>query len=429
MESRSRGEGKTESDLGKEQRPIERILCPLISAALLLLLLIAVLQACQSSGTGTSADTEITVYKTGYCFDTVITLTAYTSRMESETASQILEDALLLCQEYEAKYLDRFGEESEIGAINATQRQIFSENIEAGYEISDDEIVESPEDQTESNNDTDDEAVQKNDKEHSIELKTGTETGYTYEVSDICRDLIEVGLYYYELSNGSFDLTVTPLSDLWNVTDEDFTVPTSEQVAEAKSLVGSDRVTLSGNTLTLGEGQQLNFGGIAKGYMCEVLRQYFTENGLSHVIVNLGGNVFVMGGEEGYTVAVANPLSEDYAAAVFISDGYVVTSGIYERGQEVDGVWYHHIIDPATGYPVDTEIVSATVVMDISDHPDSAVAWHSDVLSTMFVLTKTQEGAYALWQQLKADEKYEELSQVILVLEDGTVTVWNESDQ
>lgn len=415
--------------MGGRLKPIERILCPLISAVLLLLLLIAVLQACQSSGTGTSADTEITVYKTGYCFDTVITLTAYTSRMESETASQILEDALLLCQEYEAKYLDRFDEESEIGAINAAQRQIFSENIEVGYEISDDEIVESPDDQTDSNNDTDDKAVQKNDKEHSIELKAGTETGYTYEVSDICHDLIEVGLYYYELSNGSFDLTVTPLSDLWNVTDEDFTVPTSEQVAEAKSLVGSDRVTLSGNTLTLGEGQQLNFGGIAKGYMCEVLRQYFTENGLSHVIVNLGGNVFVMGGEEGYTVAVANPLSEDYAAAVFISDGYVVTSGIYERGQEVDGVWYHHIIDPATGYPADTEIVSATVVMDISDHPDSTVAWHSDVLSTMFVLTKTQEGAYDLWQRLKADEKYEELSQVILVLEDGTVTVWNESDQ
>ncbi|MCD7737437.1 MAG: FAD:protein FMN transferase [Lachnospiraceae bacterium] len=325
---------------------------------------------------------EITVYKTGYCFDTVITLTAYTSREDSEQAAQILEDALLLCQEYEAKYLDRFDEESEIGAVNTAQRQALSE-----------------------------------------------ETLQSYEISDVCRELTEAGLYYYDLSDGSFDLTVTPLSDLWNVTDEDFRVPTEEQIAEAKALVGSDRVKLSGNTLTLGPGQQLDFGGIAKGYMCEVLRQFFTENNLPHVIVNFGGNVFVMGGEEDCTVAVVNPLSEEYAATVSLSDGYVVTSGIYERGQEADGVWYHHIIDPATGYPADTEIVSATVVMDISVDPDSGVAWHSDALSTMFVLTKTQEGADELWQRLKADEDYAALSQVILVRKDGAVIFFDENDE
>ncbi len=374
MKSRSEEKRKAGTDSGKRKRVTGRILHRETLAVLVVILLIVVMQACQSSNFGTSSDMEITVYKTGYCFDTVITLTAYTSQTKSETASQILEDALLLCQEYEAKYLDRFDLESEVGAINAAQRQ-------------------------------------------------------KVELSDICRDLVEAGLYYYELSDGAFDLTIAPLSDLWNVTDEDFTVPTEEQIAEAKTLVGSDRVTLSGNTLTLGEGQQLNFGGIAKGYMCEALRQYFTENGLSHVIVNLGGNVFVMGREEGYTVAVANPLSEDYAATVSISDGYVVTSGIYERGQEIDGVWYHHIIDPVTGYPVDTEIVSATVVMDTSDHPDSAVAWHSDALSTMFVLAKTQEDADDLWQRLKADENYDVLSQVILIMEDGTVTVLNESDE
>ncbi len=372
----------------------------ILSVLVLIILMIIFLLVRQDSGTGNSSDTEITVYKTGYCFDTVITLTAYTSREESEAASQILEDALLLCQEYETKYLDRFDEKSEVGAINAAQRQAISKEGIIG------DVV--------------DDALTTNE-----EAAAGMTAESIYEVSDICRDLIKVGLYYYELSNGSFDLTITPLSDLWNVTDEDFTVPSTEQITEAKSLVGSDRVTLSGNTLTLGEGQQLNFGGIAKGYMCEVLRRYFTENNLSHVIVNLGGNVFVMGGEEGYTVAVANPLSEDYAATISLSDGYVVTSGIYERGQEADGVWYHHIIDPATGYPADTEIVSATVVMDTADHPDSTVAWHSDVLSTMFVLTKTQEGAYDLWQRLKADENYDVLSQVILVLEDGTVVVFD----
>ncbi len=379
----------------------ERILHLKIMAGLLLVLLLGLfLWFHQNSGTAISSDTEITVYKTGYCFDTVITLTAYTSQAESEAASQILEDALLLCQEYEVKYLDRFDEESEVGAINAAQRQAISEE-ETIDDVTDNDIT------------TNDGSA------------TGMTAKYIYEVSDICRELIEVGLYYYEISGGSFDLTIAPLSDLWDVTNENFTVPAEGQIAEAKTLVGSDRVTLSGNTLTLGEGQQLNFGGIAKGYMCEVLRQYFTENGLSHVIVNLGGNVFVMGGEEGYAVAVTNPLSEDYAATVSLSDGYVVTSGIYERGQEVDGVWYHHIIDPATGYPADTEIVSATVVMDTADNLDSDVAWHSDALSTMFVLTKTQEDAYSLWQQLKADESYNVLSQVILVLEDGTVTVFD----
>ncbi|MCD7862061.1 MAG: FAD:protein FMN transferase [Lachnospiraceae bacterium] len=386
-----------------------KILPVLLIMLLVLSLLITFWMVWKNSGTGVTSDTEITVYKTGYCFDTVITLTAYTSQAESDETSQILEDALLLCQEYEAKYLDRFDENSEIGAINAAQRQAISEEEPDG--AADEEADE-----------TDDDATTGGESEAAVMAE------YTYEISDICRDLIEAGLYDYELSGGFFDLTITPLSDLWNVTDEDFTVPSVEQIAQAMSLVGSNRVSLSGNTLTLGEGQQLNFGSIAKGYMCEVLRQYFTEHGLTHVIVNLGGNVFVMGGEEGYTVAVTNPLSENYAGTVSLSDGYVVTSGIYERGQEVDGVWYHHIIDPATGYPADTEIVSATVVMDTSDYPDSAAAWHSDALSTMFVLAGTQESAEDLWRRLKVDENYDVLSQVILVLEDGTVIVWSESD-
>ncbi|MCD8326601.1 MAG: FAD:protein FMN transferase [Lachnospiraceae bacterium] len=374
----------------------------LIGILLFLLFLFAIIfrQPDRGGGADTSSDTEITVYKTGYCFDTVITLTAYTSQGESGRAAQILEDALLLCQEYEATYLDRFDEESEVGAINAAQRQESDAGASGAEE---------------------DEAS--DDRVDDANGNTGN-AGHSYELSEVCRDLVEIGLYYYHVSDGAFDLTITPLSDLWNVTDEDFTVPAAEQVAEAKALVGSDSVTLSGNVLTIGAGQQLNFGGIAKGYMCETLRQYFIEKGLLHVIVNLGGNVFVMGGGDGYTVAVANPLSGDYAATVVLSDGYVVTSGIYERGQEADGVWYHHIINPSTGYPADTEIVSATVVMDTAVDQDSDVAWHSDALSTMFVLAKTQKGADVLWQRLKEKEDYDVLSQVILVMEDGTVVTF-----
>ncbi|MCD7806892.1 MAG: FAD:protein FMN transferase [Lachnospiraceae bacterium] len=374
------------------------------AAGLAVLLLMVFLLIYQNSGAVETSGTEITVYKTGYCFDTIVTLTAYTSQSESEEASQILEDALLLCQEYEAKYLDRFDETSEVGAINAAQKRAISE----------DEIT----------GDVTDHAVAADGRS-----ETAMMAEYSYEVSDVCRDLTEVGLYYYELSEGTFDLTITPLSDLWNVTEEDFSLPSAEQVAEAKALVGSERVSLSGSILTLGEGQQLNFGGIAKGYMCEVLRQFFVENDLSHVIVNLGGNVFIMGSEDDYTVAIADPFSENYAATVSLREGYVVTSGIYERGQEIEGVWYHHIIDPSTGYPVDTEIVSATVVMDTSGDPDSAVAWHSDVLSTIFVLTRTQEGAKAFWQRLKAQEGYQVLSQVLLVMEDGTVIILDESSE
>ncbi|MCD8069529.1 MAG: FAD:protein FMN transferase, partial [Lachnospiraceae bacterium] len=273
-----------------------RILRLEILSVLLLILLILFLIIRQNSGTGTSSNTEITVYKTGYCFDTVVTLTAYTSREDSERAAQLLEDALLLCQEYEAKYLDRFDEESEIGAINAAQKQALTEEAGAdGTHVSVQALTEEAgadgthvNVQAQSGGSTADGAA-----DRTVENKTS----YSYELSDICRELVVTGLFYYHFSDGAFDLTIAPLSDLWNVTSEDFTVPTKERVEEAKTLVGSDRVTLTGNTLTLGEGQQLNFGGIAKGYMCEVLRQYFTENGLSHVIVNLGGNVFVMGGE------------------------------------------------------------------------------------------------------------------------------------
>ena len=118
-------------------------------------------------------------------------------------------------------------------------------------------------------------------------------------------------------------------------------------------------------------------GAVAKGYIADKLAEYFKEKGVDNVIIDLGGNVEVLGE---YTVGIRNPSSPDEVfATIKLKDKSAVTSGAYQRYFEYEGKRYHHIIDPRTGYSSRSGIASVTVI--------SPSSMHADALSTaIFIL-------------------------------------------
>jgi len=199
------------------------------------------------------------------------------------------------------------------------------------------------------------------------------------EVSDETIEIIERSLYFSDLTNGKFDITICPVSSLWDFKNQ--VIPSKDEIAEALKNVDYEAIEIKGNLVNLG-GKKIDLGGIAKGYIADKLKDYLLNNGANKGIVNLGGNVVVFGKE--YRVGIKKPFSEDIAAVLLIKDKSAVTSGIYERYIEKDGEIYHHIIDTETGYGVENELASVTVVGDSS--------LDCDALSTVCMLMGKEKG-------------------------------------
>lgn len=187
--------------------------------------------------------------------------------------------------------------------------------------------------------------------------------------ADLSPDTAAVLSAALELSRstgGAFDATIYPVMHAWGFYGDSFTVPTAEQLAAATALTDSRRVSVSGNTFTLGDGQKLDPGGIAKGYAADELVRLFGTYGIDCGIISLGGNVAAFGQKPGggqWKTAVQNPDgSDDYLGIISLTDVSIVTSGAYRRNFTVDGVTYHHIMDPHTGRPAETDLLSVTVV-------------------------------------------------------------------
>lgn len=191
------------------------------------------------------------------------------------------------------------------------------------------------------------------------------------QVSPDTAELLRRTLALYEETGGIFDPTVYPLMELWGFVSKDYHVPTEEELAAALALVGSERVSIDGDGfVTLGEGQAIDLGGIAKGYTSQRLMQIFRDCGVSSAMVTLGGNVQCLGikpnGKQ-WNIAVRDPFgqdSSDYVAIVRIEDEAIITSGGYERffDDPETGRRYQHILDPATGYPVESGLSSVSIV-------------------------------------------------------------------
>lgn len=178
--------------------------------------------------------------------------------------------------------------------------------------------------------------------------------------------VLRAALTAQELTGGAFDPTMLPLMELWGFTTGEYAVPDDAELSSALALTGRGRVTLEGERVSLAEGTQLDFGGIAKGYASDRVIDLMRSMGAESAIVTLGGNVQTLGskpGGEAWRIAIRDP--EDAAenlGVVSVRDMAVVTSGGYERYFEADGKSYHHIIDPATGRPAESGLVSVTII-------------------------------------------------------------------
>ncbi|EKZ9487250.1 FAD:protein FMN transferase [Enterobacter hormaechei] len=166
----------------------------------------------------------------------------------------------------------------------------------------------------------------------------------------------------------AFNLAIGPLVKRWKIGFKGDSVPPAEELAALLALTSPSEVCLdeeAGSVFLTRPGMEIDLGAIAKGYIADRVRDYLRKAGETAGLINLGGNVQTLGSPEGgWTVGLKKPFSEGQAlvGALVVSDKSVVTSGTYERYFERDGKRYHHILDPRTGYPLDNELDSVTVI-------------------------------------------------------------------
>lgn len=239
-----------------------------------------------------------------------------------------------------------------------------------------------------------------------------------------CRDA-------YALSGGLLDVTMGAVTSLWDFSAEEPQAPEAGAVEEALRHVGLwEELQIEpsadggdGWELRKGDpGMMLDLGAVAKGYIADRTASYLAQNGVARAILNFGGNVVFLGEKEdgsAWSCGIEDPSegqSEDLiqdrgivgtvrAAAGGAGQVSVVTSGTYERCFEQDSVLYHHVLDPRTGYPVETDLLSATVI-----GPSSETC---DILSTTCLLLGSEEGLALI----EAQDGYE----AVLILHGGAV--------
>ncbi|MGN0291097.1 MAG: FAD:protein FMN transferase [Lachnospiraceae bacterium] len=226
--------------------------------------------------------------------------------------------------------------------------------------------------------------------------------------------LLERSLELYESTDGAFDITIYPLMEEWGFTTGVYQVPEKSRIEELGKKVNASLIEYEKGKkmLSLPEGVQIDFGGIAKGYASSRVMEIFEKYDIVSGMVSLGGNVQLYRTKTDgslWRVAVEDPEgTSDYIGILEAEDKAVITSGGYERYFEQDGITWHHILDPKTGYPAESGLTSVTIVSS-----DGTLA---DGLSTaLFVMGK--EKALEYWRQNSRN------FDVILVEEDGSLTI------
>ena len=224
-------------------------------------------------------------------------------------------------------------------------------------------------------------------------------------------NVVKLGIRYGDLSGGRFDITIGPVSDLWNFNGTDASeeaLPDEAELAEALSHVDYQTVVVDEEASTvqlLDAEAMIDLGGIAKGYIADRVCELLREEGVTGAIVSLGGNIACVGGKpeeyygftagdasyKNFTIGIESPYSDmtSIVGSSQVYDGTMVTSGIYERYITVDDVQYHHILDVETGYPVESDVVGVTLL------GPSGTSVDCDALATICLILGSEEG-YAL---------------------------------
>ena len=227
--------------------------------------------------------------------------------------------------------------------------------------------------------------------------------------------LLAAALTYSADTNGAFDVTIAPLVELWGITSDDPRVPSQEEIDALLPLVGSEHIHLDGREATLDEGCAIDLGGIAKGFASDKAADILSRSGADRACANLGGNVYVYSreGHDAWNVAIQDPQGkDDYVCILSLTDHFVVTSGGYQRYfTGPDGTVYQHILDPKTGYPVQDDLLSASVILPRSG--DELAGTRADAYSTaLYVMGES--GAADFW---RAHRDFD----MVLVTTDGRV--------
>lgn len=225
------------------------------------------------------------------------------------------------------------------------------------------------------------ESVLSRTREDTDIAKLNAADGAPVTLSDEGAKLLSTALDLSAATNGAYDPTVAPLTDLWGIGTDNARVPAQSEIDEALTHVGYQNVKLLGNNqVQLLNGAQVDLGGIGKGYAGDIVHE-MAESDTSdqwHVLARLSGNIEMYGGKtadsgtDNWNIGIADPDDNtDSIAVVSLRDGSVVTSGDYERFFEKDGKRYHHIFDPATGYPADSGLRGVTVIDSCSTKADA----------------------------------------------------------
>ncbi|WP_066498054.1 FAD:protein FMN transferase [Abyssisolibacter fermentans] len=198
-------------------------------------------------------------------------------------------------------------------------------------------------------------------------------------VSDETYYVVKEGKKYSEISKGNFDISILPLVKLWNIGTDQARIPTKEEIEQKKSLVNYKDIYMDDETKKIelkNKNMALDLGGIAKGYGADEITKILKKHDIKGGIIDLGGNITVYGDKQdgsNWTVGIQNPFEErnNYIGILTVKNQSIVTSGIYERYFEVEGKRYHHILSPFTGYPIENDLGSVTILSDESIKADS----------------------------------------------------------
>lgn len=214
------------------------------------------------------------------------------------------------------------------------------------------------------------------------------------KVSSPVYALIKCAKAASELPQSAFNLAIGPLVKRWRIGFKGDSVPPADEITHLLTLTRHDQVILNDDdeSVFLAQpGMEIDLGAIAKGYIADRVRDFLRQEGVAQGLINLGGNVQTLGMPEGgWSIGLKKPFSTAGAmiGTLDVENKSVVTSGVYERFFEQDGQLYHHILDPRTGYPVNNELNSVTIV--------STNSIDGDIWTTLMYGMGVEKGCAAL---------------------------------
>lgn len=285
--------------------------------------------------------------QTGYYFDTVITVT-----LPAKTDAAVFDGLWSLCEHYDHLF-DRFSETGDLARLAS---------------------------------------------------------GVPITVNSDTAELLSLALQIAPQTDGAFDIRLGAISDLWQFDTQ--TLPNAQDISSALEEADRTQITVDGTTVTVYGNAKLDLGGIAKGYVTDQLVTYLKENGCDSAILNLGGNVYCLGSKNNrpFTVGIDTLMDRSTPPVLEISNQAAVTAGITQRYMIVDGTRYHHILDPQTGYPAETELLSATVIADS--------ATLADALSTACIVLGKEKAEEML-------KRFPDVSAVLVATDGSIFTIQN----